>query len=282
VTESGLHVVAEAVAQPYGDLPLSLFHRVNSLVPDQQDLVFVGPETPVREAVELMHQYDFSQLPVLAGPEVLGLFSYRSLGRRLPVVKKPQAILDHEVDEFSDDAVFARVTDDLQDLLPYLDRDGAVLVGDPDNLLAVVTPTDVTNYLFRMTQPFVLLEEIELVLRSLVRMACKADSLAGRINAVVLHEYKGREEKIPATLEGLSLSQLISVVLNRRNYEEVFQDMFGKNRDSSRVQLEPLSDLRNAILHFLRRATDADLEQLGSTRAWLLRKARRISGRIRG
>jgi CBS domain-containing protein len=281
VTEHGLKLVAETAAGPYGASALSAFHLVNNLVPDRQDLVVVPPETSVREAVELMGQHDFSQVPVVAGVEVLGLFSYRSLGRRLNRVRKPQALLDLEVDEFVDDAVFVRVTDDLQVLLPHLDRDGAVLIGGPDNLLAVVTPTDVTDYLFRVTRPFVLLEEIELVLRSLVMSRCEAGRVADRISAAVAHEYENRKQMIPVTLERLSLSQLIAVVLNRTNYDDVFAAVFGRNRDSSREHLEPIGDLRNAILHFRRRATATDLDHLRSTRAWLLRKARRLSGRER-
>jgi hypothetical protein len=222
---------------------------------------------------------DYSQLPVVSGAEVLGLFSYRSLSRRLSSAKL-QTVLEQEVEDFADEAVFFRVTDELQDMLPHLDRDGAVLVGDPDNLLAVVTPTDITRYMLSVTQPFILLQEIELVLRALVDVATQAGDITSLIHATVAQQYEDREHLIPKTLERLTTSQLVAVVLRRESYSDVFAGVLGKNRDFSRDQLEGLPRIRNDVFHF--RPTDtaeADLEQLAATRSWLLRKARRVSGR---
>jgi hypothetical protein len=237
----------------------------------------IGPDALVRDAIVMIRQNDFSQLPVVAGNEVLGLFSFRSLARRL-VDTRVASALEHEVEDFSDDPVFARVTDELHEILPALDRDGAVLVGDPDNLLAVVTPTDVTAYLFKVTRPFILLQEIELSLRSLIRDSCPREAIPERIRAAVASNYKGREDRIPDELERLSLHELVLVVLNRLGYEEFFLPVFGRNRGSVQENLGGLYEIRNAVLHFRRQPSEADLDQLVSSRAWLLRKIRRVSG----
>ena len=55
-----------------------LFHRINSILPDTQLLVTVQGETLASAALELLRQHGFSQLPVLVGAEVIGMFSYRS------------------------------------------------------------------------------------------------------------------------------------------------------------------------------------------------------------
>lgn len=274
--EQGLTLVDAVAGTLGGSTPLSLFHRVNSLVPDRQDLCTISPDTLARDAIHVMAQADYSQLPVISGSEVLGLFSYRSIARRLPTARHD--ILDHEVEDLADDPVFARVTDELREILPALDHDGAVLVGDPDNLLAVVTPTDVAAYLFRVTQPFMLLQEIELVLRALVLASCVGDSLRERIAAALAGEYEGREHQLPTDLDRLTLNQLVMVVLNRESYNQVFSVLFGRNRDSARNNLGPLGEIRNSVLHFRREASEADLDLLLVARAWLLRKARRLSG----
>src|SRR5271157_1203777 len=55
-----------------------LFHRINSVLPDTQLLVTVQGETLASAALELLRQHEYSQLPVLVGTEVIGIFSYRS------------------------------------------------------------------------------------------------------------------------------------------------------------------------------------------------------------
>jgi hypothetical protein len=60
-----------------------LFHRLNSVLPIDQILISVLPETPVHEALALLGKHGFSQLPVIVGQQVLGLFSYRSFSQAL-------------------------------------------------------------------------------------------------------------------------------------------------------------------------------------------------------
>ncbi|HAH46806.1 MAG TPA: hypothetical protein DCM07_18530, partial [Planctomycetaceae bacterium] len=51
-----------------------LFHRVNSVIPDSQKLVTVEPEMLITDALDLLEQHGYSQVPVVVGQEVLGLF----------------------------------------------------------------------------------------------------------------------------------------------------------------------------------------------------------------
>ena len=60
------------------DLVSELFHRINRIIPENQHLLTIPPETTVREAVSLMLKHGYSQVPVVAGGEVLGVFSYRA------------------------------------------------------------------------------------------------------------------------------------------------------------------------------------------------------------
>jgi len=73
------HELLKVVAAESEDVSLTaVFHRLNSVLPDNQRMVTVPPETKTSEALQVMRQHGFSQLPVIVGDEVLGLFSYRS------------------------------------------------------------------------------------------------------------------------------------------------------------------------------------------------------------
>jgi CBS domain-containing protein len=253
------------------------FFRVAKLVPEAQDVVSISPGTRVRDALKLMRGHGFSQLPVLAGATVIGVFTYRSLAQGLGVVRRQDDPLDAAVDDLLEDLEFVRASNEVDEILEALDRDGAVLVGDETNLLAVTTTTDVVSFLWETTQPFVLLQDIELAIRDLVRSACPSQAdLAERINAAVKDEY---DKEPPSTLEELTMGELLSVVMHKENFGQCFRTTFGANRDLVLSQLEPTREIRNKVFHFRDEVTADELNALASARRWLHRKVLTVSAR---
>jgi len=268
----------DSKAQEQDSSFVGMFHLVNSLLPDEQSVLSLRPDTRVRGALELMRQHGFSQLPVMEADLVLGIFSYRSFAKR--VAELGRVDIDRlEVDDCIEDLEFVRVTDELERTFFYLDRDGAVLVGDPDRLIAVATPTDLIQYLYGLTHPFILIQEIELVLRRLVGAAVTKDDFAKYIRRAVASNYKDREDHIPARLEELTCAELVLTVINSANYTEAFCGILGSNRDSAWGYLGRIAGIRNDVFHFRRPITDADVQVLANARTWLLRKARAVEAR---
>jgi CBS domain-containing protein len=255
-----------------GESLVDLFLRVNSLLPDDQDVVSVPPDASVAKALDIMRQNGFSQLPVMAGDSVIGVFSYRSLAQRVVEIGRPD-VAQLEVDDCLEKLEFVRPSDEVEALFDHLDRDGAVLVGDPDRLLAVATSTDLIRYLYAVSHPFVLIQEIELVLRGLVRRAVSAEDLTSYIRRAISHLYKDRPDRLPSELTGLNFGELVQVVIHGLNYADAFVRVLGRNRDSTRGYLDPIPRLRNDVFHFKRQVSGEDMQMLANTRAWLLRKA---------
>lgn len=281
VTEAGEAVTVEPDEEANdqdANSMVALFHLVNSLLPDEQSIVSVRPGTLVREALVLMRQYGFSQLPVMEGDLVVGIFSYRSFATRA-AGKRTVALDRLEVDDCLEDFEFVRTNAELEAMFEYLDRDGAVLVGDPDRLIAVATPTDLIQYLYSVTHPFVLIQEIELVLRGLVYAAVAKDELSAYIRRAISNKYKDAEVQIPSELVDLTFAQLVQTVTHGANYAEAFWKILGRNRESARGYLSPVADIRNDVFHFRRRISGEDLQTLADTRTWLLRKARTFQAR---
>ena len=54
---------------------VELFHKVASLIPEGQVPISANPNMKIVEAISLMEKYDFSQLPVVSGKFVIGIFS---------------------------------------------------------------------------------------------------------------------------------------------------------------------------------------------------------------
>src|SRR4051812_37847358 len=92
---------------------VSVFHRVQQLLPEDQNVLVLSEDAPVLEALDLMRRYDYDQLPVTAGEEVLGVFSYRQFATRLSrepgLLKRGLGAL--VVEDFVEELPFVRVTD---------------------------------------------------------------------------------------------------------------------------------------------------------------------------
>jgi len=117
-----------------------LFHLVGRLVPDGQHIVAAPPNMTVAEAIQIMSDHNFTQLPVVAGKAVLGVFSFRSLAQRLLRMRQvPEEIGDLPVDEFVEQFQFVQPWDNWESILKYLDREDGALVGHRDQLEAILT-----------------------------------------------------------------------------------------------------------------------------------------------
>ena len=260
-----------------------LFHRINRLLPDSQEVLTVPGEMLASEALKIMKKHDYSQIPVAVGTEVLGLFSYRSFSEAVlatsPCKGNSKSDLgDLTVEECIETAEFARVTDEFNYWFDTLDKRDAVLVGEAHRLQGIVTPMDVLRYLYSVASPFVLVAEIELSLRALIRHAVSDEKLVKCAETSLTTWY--RPERLPKTLEEMTFHDYIQIIGDGR-YWPLFVSVFKGTRERTRAKLEAMSELRNNVFHF-REITVEDYEHLAASRDWMLTRARAAEARAKG
>lgn len=248
------------------------FMQVARLVPGTQQVVCVSSDTTVREALAIMQERGFDQVPVMAGNRVIAVFSYRSLAQQMVHVRRNDDPLDLSVLDASDDLAFVHAGDDVGTILECLERDGAVGVGDPTRIDALMTATDVTRYLWQVTRPFVLLQDIELAVRALMRVALPTAEHTDACFTRALSQERLRDSRAPAGLEDLTLGELLGVLLQPENYGTVFRSVFGRSQAITASSLEPARDVRNKVFHFRDEVTTEELDILVAARQYLRRR----------
>lgn len=258
------------------------FHRINSVISDHR-VSTVNPETPVSEALRLMREKRYSQLPVAQGTEVLGVFSYRSFSTR--VLQEKLNSPDYSelpVRAFLERLKFLDVREDLNSAFSYLDLDDAVLIGQENNLQAIVTAMDILRYLYQVSTPFVIIGEIELTLRNLIKAILDDLQLIEAIetcNGSVDEEYR-----LPRSLEDMTFKHYELLISHSRNWPR-FERVFGSGsvlKNMTRARLAQIGDLRNIVFHFRRELNSSELADLADHRFWMLNTAREYEGRRRG
>lgn len=261
------------------DLASELFHRVNRVLPEDQALVTIGPEVTARNAVALMTDRGFSQLPVVAGGRVLGVFSFRSyaLGTaRLSLDdlnRQRIAPGDLRVDEFLEQMRFARVGDEIDDLFDAMDRDNGLIVGTPENAVGILTPMDFLRYLHATAAPFIYLSEIELALRAVIRGTLSEENLVVVAQASLARLYD--PDPPPTKLEDMTFDNYASM-LGFGDAWPHFENVVGPSRVRLTAKLRHIRDLRNVVFHFKRALSAQEVQDLRTYRHWLLAKVEQI------
>jgi len=260
-----------------------LFHRINRLLPDSQDVLTVPGEMLASEALKIMRQYGYSQLPVSVGTEVLGLFSYRSFSAAVLATAACREnskidLGDLTVEECVEKAEFARVTDEFNCWFDTLDKRDAGLVGEPSRLQGILTPMDVLRYLYRVASPFVLIAEIELSLRAMIRHAVTEKVIAECARTSLGKVYE--PDSLPNSLEEMTFHDYIQIVCDGRHWP-LFESVFKGNRARTRAKLDTMNELRNRIFH-LHEVTVEDYETLAASRDWMLMRSRAAEARAKG
>jgi CBS domain-containing protein len=265
------------------DLASELFHRINRIIPKDQKLLTIPPDCRVRDAVALLREHGYSQVPVVDNGEVLGVFSFRSFAQEAANAtleewtKQKCSPGELPVDEFLEQFEFARVTEEMSRVFDAMDRDNGVLIGAPERLVAILTPMDFLRYLYQVASPFVMVSEIELALRALIRLALSPEKIVAAAKCCLSSVYRG-EENVPTSLEDMTFDNYQSII----SYGEIWTDfatVFGGTRTRISGKLKEIGGIRNALFHFKREITMEDNQTLAGHRNWLLNKVKQAGAR---
>lgn len=253
-----------------------LFHLIKKVLPEAQELVTFSPETTVAEALEVMCKRNFSQVPVVAGDQVLGVFSYRSLAQRIARLPQNELnILSLRVEEFLEDLNFAQITDELTGLLKEFDLKDAVLVGSEKRLQGIVTVVDALQYFYQVASAYVMLQEIELAIRELIRFSVDKDELQECINRSLKDHYDKLGRSVPIFLEEMSFEDYLNLLRFKGTWKN-FAVAFGESSNIVCTKLKPIPELRNIVFHFRREITIEEYDLLRDVRDWLLKRIKKL------
>ena len=143
-------------------------YPVENLIEGRGKPTTVRPSDSAQEALALMIEHDFSQLPVVDDAnKPLGMITYESILRALS--NFGAKLEDLRVSNAIVGAHTYRPEDDLFDVLDRLKETNAVLIVDgEDRLSGIVTSYDSTEYFRRRAEDMMLVEDIESMVKDLI------------------------------------------------------------------------------------------------------------------
>jgi hypothetical protein len=239
-------------------------YRISKLAAANLGIVSVAPDKTLAEAVTLMMGNDFSQLAVMTNErDVKGIISWKSVGIRLALGRTGDFVRD-----FMDDHHEVGASISIFDAISLIQAFDYVLVrGEHDKITGIVTGSDLSLQFQSLSEPFLLLSEIENLLRNMIGESFSEEDL-------VSARDPGDPERKIQNVSDLTFGEYVRLLQN--------PDQWAKfNVHIDRIifckQLDAIREIRNNVMHFDPDGiTGEDLSILRSFKSFL-RKLESIS-----
>lgn len=245
-------------SSPLPARPPGPFGPVIELLPKDQRLESVEQHTPVWDAIERMTESDYSQLPVVEDGIVVGLVSWRSLGKHVGKMQSDPALLaDLTVRDCVVKVPFLSAEDYIDTGVDWTNVD-CLLVGTPENVVGLLAIYDVVGRLTDFGEAFFLIHEVEHLLREMITDAVRIPRLRELLAAMSMPPGVHRQ---PEALTDLTFAMYGTLVCSKKRWPE-FEGMFFGDRITMNDAIARIAKIRNVVFHFKRPVTVEDVDEL--------------------
>lgn len=209
--------------------------RISILPSANKPPITINRDAKLSEAITLMMMHNFSQLPVMSNPKnVAGLITWETIGNGIT-----NGISSNEVKYFLKNHVVKLELDTplLEAIRTVIKEEIVIVLKKDKSLSGIVTITDISSQFFTLTEPFLLLEKIE----NLIRLLLDEKFLLEDLESVC---FDGEKAEF---IDDLNFGQYIRLIEKETNWQKL-------NLSIERIpfikQLDKIRNIRNDIMHF--------------------------------
>jgi CBS domain-containing protein len=246
-------------SDPIPRLSLLRAANINNLIEEEggAGLISVKKDTPLIEATTTMLRHNFSQLPILSGTrDVVGLISWKSIGIALSLGKKCLTVFDCK-----EDVEVLNIDEPIFKAMTLILAKEVILVRDKKNTISgIVTATDLGEQFLKLSEPFLIVEQIENLVRRLLDDKLTFDDIKKVLDL-------SKHDKEIHSLADLNFGHYIRIIENPTLYAKL-------NLQIDRVILQKMLEetrlIRNDVMHFKpEEMENKDLESLRQVLSFL-------------
>lgn len=213
-------------------------YRIGKLEAANKSLIFVSPDSELSEAIIKMLTYDFSQLPVMQQPNrgLKGVISWRSIGIKLSAGKSFNNVRDLMEANYqlisSDTSLFKAIP-------MIIEHDYVLVENSIKEISGIVTASDLSLQFQQLSEPFLLVAEIENQIRNILSKLPKEDIINAK-------DEKDSERSIDGVSD-LTFGEYLRLFQNPSIWAKLNLHI---DRKTFCEQLEKTKEIRNNIMHF--------------------------------
>lgn len=212
--------------------------RISILPSANKPPITINRDAKLSDAITQMMMNNFSQLPVMSNPRsVAGFITWETIGIGITNGNNSTDVKDF----LKTNVTILDLDTPLLDAIKTVIKEEIVLVQKKDKTLSgIVTITDISSQFFTLTEPFLLLEKIE----NLIRLLLDEKFLVEDIKSLC---EKEEDSELIEFIDDLTFGQYIRLIEKEENWQKL-------NLKIERVpfikQLNRIREIRNDIMHF--------------------------------
>ena len=212
-------------------------YRVSKLAAANQPVKSVKPDALLSEAVTALMAFDYSQLSVMTSDrEVKGVISWKSIGERVGLGVTGSTVGDF-MDKHDEVPHFASMFE----AIPIIIAKDYVLVRSHDKTISgIITASDLSLQFMIISEPFLLLSEIENLLRAMIDGRFSSEELKLACDT-------SDEKREVESVDDLTFGEYIRLLENEERWGKfnlpIDRAMFCK-------KLDEIRRIRNDVMHF--------------------------------
>lgn len=195
----------------------------------------VAPDADLHVATTIMLSKDFSQIPVVQNRAVKGAISWKSIGKKLSL-----GVGSGLVATFLETPLEMRVDTPLIQAIPYIAaQDYALVNDDSGRLVGLVTSADLSLEFKSLSEPFLLLREVETYIRNILSARFPEDSAESLQDPNIKRKVRG--------VADLTLGEYLVALARIEVWSQIG---IAVDRKSFVKTLEQVRTIRNDVMHF--------------------------------
>jgi len=211
--------------------------RIKLLPAANKSPVSIKRESKISEAITIMMMHNFSQLPVMNNArEVNGVITWETIGYALTNGIKSELVKDF----IKTDVMILEYDTPILDAVKIIIENDFALVRKKDKSISgIVTIADISSQYIKVTEPFLLLEQIE----SHIRLILNEKFLVEELQTFSIESDNRKIEYI----DDLTFGEYIRIIEKKENWIKLNLSI---DRCFFIKQLDKVREIRNDIMHF--------------------------------
>ena len=212
--------------------------RIKLLPSSNNEPISITKEATLKEAITLMMMHNYSQLPVMSGSRtVAGYVSWETIGCALTNGCNSEAIKDYMNSEVT---LLSYETPLMEAINVIIENEFALVYKNDKTISGIVTIADISSQFISVTEPFLLLEQIENHIRQVLDNKFLIEDLK---DFCKIDDFERDIEFI----DDLNFGDYIRIVGNPDNWEKLNLSI---ERSHFIKQLDKIRQIRNDVMHF--------------------------------
>jgi CBS domain-containing protein len=246
---------------------------VSRLLEGRGKPVCISKNQSIREALALMVEHDYSQLPAIDDSDkLIGLISAEGISRGYFHSAGGVSWLDLPVDHCLGPAVTLTRERDIFEALDFLKDVYAIVIAEDNRPTGILTNYDMAHFFRDLTEDMLVVEDIETSLRQLIQATLGTEAA---LHTALIAEF-GQENESPGTpkkgLEELTFGNLLHFVTNESNWPKL--EVALAPRELFWNYMDQVRQHRNQLMHFRGRLDPIQHDLIKIAHYWLERRPR--------